>query len=79
MNLTTEADLATQFGISEAKAAELRKKKGWPHVRLTRFDVRYTDAQVEQIVAQQTVTAKKAATVAVAGQTSRSASRSKAS
>lgn len=80
MNLTTEAQLAEQFGIRPEKAAELRKRKSWPHVRLTRFDVRYTDAQIERILEMQTpapVSAVKAA--AVSGQTERSANRGRAS
>lgn len=61
MNLTTEADLAAKFGITPAKAAELRKRRGWPHVRLSRFDVRYTDVHIEQIVASHSVKPSKSA------------------
>ena len=57
MKLTTEAELAADvLRIPAAKAAELRRVKKWPHVRLGRFDVRYTDDQVAQIVAMQTRT-----------------------
>lgn len=76
MRLTSETELADQFGLKADKVAELRKKQQWPHVRLTRFDVRYTDAQIEQIIAMRTVTAPKPGkAVQVAGQTSRSAAR----
>ena len=77
MNLTTDAALAEQFDISIEKLHELRKRHQWPHVRLGRFDIRFTDAQVEQIVALHSAAPKKKATgsVAVAGQTERSASR----
>lgn len=75
MNLTTEADLAEKFDITPAKAAELRKRKRWPHVRVTRFDVRYTDAQIEQIVASLSVTPDRDV-AAGTGLTQRSARRS---
>lgn len=75
MNLTTEADLAAKFDITPEKAAELRKRKGWPHVRLSRFDVRYTDVQIEQIVASHSVTASREVEVASSGLTERSAKR----
>lgn len=82
MSLTTEAQLAADFGIDEARAAELRRKHEWPHVRLGRFDVRYTEAQVEQIIAMQSVTPTKAVASTgskISGQTARSAGRKKAS
>jgi hypothetical protein len=75
MKLTTEAELAEDFGITPERAAELRNKRKWPHVRFGRFDVRYTDAQVEQIVKMQSETPKAVAPAPVAGQTQRSASR----
>lgn len=77
MKLTTEADLAEQFEIEPEKAADLRKRQGWPHVRLTRFDVRYTDAQIEQIIASRSVAGERALEVAAeSGLTQRSARRS---
>ena len=75
MNLTTEADLAAMFEITPEKAAELRKRKGWPHVRVTRFDVRYTAEQIEQIVAAMSVTPSREVEVAKSGLTGRSAAR----
>ncbi|MGZ4518926.1 MAG: hypothetical protein ACXVXP_00340 [Mycobacteriaceae bacterium] len=74
MKLTTEADLAAAFGITPEQAADLRRTKNWPHVRLTRFDVRYTDMQVEQIVASHSVTPKRTP-AEDAGLTKRSAAR----
>ena len=53
--LTTEADLAERFGIGPEEAATLRQKQKWPHVRLSRFKVRYTDEQIEQIIAARSV------------------------
>lgn len=76
MRLTTEADLAAEFGIPAERAAELRRAKKWPHVRLGRFDVRYTDEQVAQIVAMQSVTPKQSVKSRLPGQTPRSARRS---
>lgn len=79
MNLTTPETLAETFGITAEKLHELRKRHHWPHVRLGRFEIRFTDAQVEQIVAMHSEAPKKqAAPLKVAGQTARSASRSKA-
>ena len=73
MRLTTEADLAEDFGLTPEKAAELRRHHQWPHVRLGRFDVRYTDEQVAAIVDMETVKTSAPKPVGLAGQTSRSA------
>lgn len=75
MNLTTEAELADLFGIDAEKAADLRKRQSWPHVRLTRFDVRYTDEQIRQIVAARSVAGERTPGLE-AGLTRRSARRS---
>lgn len=77
MKLIDETDLAQEFGLPVEKVAELRRKHKWPHVRLTRFSVKYTETQVEAILERHTVRPKattETATVAT-GQTSRSASR----
>jgi hypothetical protein len=77
--LLTPAELGEQLGLDEAAVLKLRKRHHWPHVRLTRWDIRFTEAQAEQIVAQHTVTGSTptpAATSKIAGQTSRSARRS---
>lgn len=77
MNLTTAADLAEQFGIPESKFHELRRAKQWPCVRFGRFDIRFTDEQVEQIVAMQSVKPDtRNPRPALPGQTQRSARRS---
>lgn len=76
MKLTTEPELAEQFGLTLKRLRELRRQHNWPHVRLGRFDVRYTDAQVEQIVAMHSEAPKRpASTPRVPGQTTRSAAR----
>jgi hypothetical protein len=77
MNLTTDTDLAAKFGITVEKLHELRKRHNWPHVRLGRFTFRFTDLQIEQIVASQTVTP--AADTSSSGLSRRSASRRRAS
>jgi len=79
MSLITDVQLAEQFGITVPKLHELRKRHHWPHVRLGRFEIRFTDAQVEQIVAMHSEAPKKPdkPSVVVAGQTSRSASRAR--
>lgn len=79
MNLTTDQQLAEEFGVSVERLHELRRRHHWPHVRLGRFDVRFTDAQVEQIVAMhsETATATGGSDLRLAGQTARSAARSR--
>lgn len=79
--LRTDAELAEQFGITTKKLHELRKRNAWPCVKLGRFDVRFTDEQVEQIVAMhsETPTRREQQRVTVPGQTARSAARRRAS
>lgn len=78
MNLITDAELAETMSITVEKLHELRKRHGWPHVRLGRFEIRFTDVQVEQIVAAQTVAPAKGRQDE-AGLTPRSAARRRAS
>lgn len=75
--LTTDAELAERFGIDLEKLHILRRRHGWPCVKLGRFDVRFTDAQVDQILTQMTVEPTKGddERPKVPGQTARSASR----
>ena len=75
--LATESDLAEALGLSVEKIRELRKTRKWPHVRLTRFDVRFTEEHVEQIVAKHTVETRDLGPApTVAGQTAASRRRS---
>lgn len=55
MKLVTEEQLAEDFGITVEKAAELRRKHQWPHLRLGRSEIRYTPDQVAAIIAMHTV------------------------
>lgn len=73
--LLTPADLAAVFNVPAAKVMEWRRTYGWPCVRAGRT-IRFTPAQVEQIIASHSVAkAEGAAAVVVAGQTPRSAAR----
>lgn len=76
--LVTPEDLAEQFGITVEEVHKYRRKKVWPCVKFGRNEVRFTAAQVEQIVAMQTLHATVAPTNTprLAGQTERSARRS---
>lgn len=71
----SEAELGEIFDESERKVADWRRAYGWPHVRIGRT-VRYTQAQVEQILAKHSREAAAPTAVALAGQTKRSARRS---
>lgn len=75
MNLRTEAQLAEELAIPAERAAELRRRNNWPHVRLGRFDVRYTDSQVEQVIASQSVVPKRDSIGPASGQSKRSAAK----
>lgn len=78
-DLLTEAELAVRLRLDdERRVAEMRRRRHWPHVRLTRFDVRYTEAQVEQIIASLEVgQAPAKVTRGQFGQTTASARRSR--
>jgi hypothetical protein len=76
--LITEAEFAERLQLPVEKVAEKRRAKKWPHVRVTRFEVRYTEAQVEQIIASLEVGEAPAKVVRGAfGQTAASAGRSR--
>ena len=77
-DLTTAAELAERWGMSEEQFHEKRRRQGWPHVALGRFNIRFTDAQIEQIIAMRTKAPAKTVGTKVDGQTDRSKSRSRA-
>lgn len=83
MNLLTDAELAERMTLELEKFHQLRKRHGWPCVRLGRFEYRFTEAQVEQIIAMHSEGPKKKAAPAaggvVPGQTAKSAARTKRS
>ena len=73
--LTREPELAARWDMSPEQFRVLRRRHGWAHVKFSRQDIRYTDAQVEHIVRQMTVSGKPAK-ADESGQTSRSVKRS---
>ena len=73
--LTREADLAERWDLTAEQFRILRRRHGWAHVKFSRQDIRYTDAQIEHIVRQMTVIGHHA-TKDESGQTARSAARS---
>jgi hypothetical protein len=78
MKLTKAADLAAEWDMAEDELKRRVRRYGWPVVRLSRTDWRFTDQQVEQIVSMQSRAAskpaKKSATSGT-GQSKRSAAR----
>lgn len=79
MKLITDQELADQFGLeSVEKLHTLRARYHWPCVKLGRQEVRFTEAQVEQIVAMHTNAPTETSTKPLlTGQTSRSANRAR--
>lgn len=77
IQLTKAADLAAKWDMTEDELKRRVRRYGWPVVRLSRTDWRFTDQQLEQIVSMQSRAAKPAAakTSAGTGQSKRSASR----
>ena len=55
MNLVRETDLAARWDLTLEQFRLLRRRHGWAHVKFSRQDIRYTDAQVDHIVDQMTV------------------------
>jgi hypothetical protein len=75
VNLTTDTELADLFGIDIEKLHDLRKSQKWPHVKLGRFEYRFTDDQIAEIVERHSIKPKRLAGVD-SGLTERSARRS---
>jgi hypothetical protein len=64
--LLTDADLARRLALlgdggrpDVEKLHVLRRRYGWPCVKLSRRDVRFTEQQAEQIIASRTVSQRK--------------------
>lgn len=79
MKLTKASALAEKWEITEDELKRRARRYGWPCVRLSRTDIRFTEQQIEQIVAMQSRAAKTKAPKdkqAGTGQSKRSASRS---
>jgi len=76
MKLLTDAELAEAMKIPVEHLHRLRKRYHWPCVRLGRWEYRFTDEQVEQIIAQHTEENRPDAKPVLTGQTAASARRS---
>lgn len=76
--LVKAADLAAEWDMTEAELKRRVRRYGWPVVRLTHTDWRFTEQQIEQIVAMQSRAAapRKAEKKTGTGQSKRSARRS---
>ena len=61
MRLTKAAALAEQWDMDEPELKRRARRYGWPVVKLSRTDWRFTDQQIEQIVAMQSRASKPAA------------------
>lgn len=55
-DLITDVTLAEALGMDLDKFHVMRRRRGWPCVKFGRTVFRFTPAQVEQIIAMQTVT-----------------------
>ena len=55
-DLITDAQLADTLGMELDRFHTMRRRKGWPCVKFGRTTFRFTPAQVEDIIAMQTVT-----------------------
>lgn len=53
MKLHTASDLAAEWDMDVDELKRRVRRYGWPCVRLSRTDWRFTDQQIEQIVAMQ--------------------------
>lgn len=58
MKLTSTATLAAEWDMDEAELKRRVRRYGWPVVKLSRTDWRFTEQQIEQIVAMQSRAAK---------------------
>ncbi|MCW2736112.1 MAG: hypothetical protein JWN97_756 [Nocardioides sp.] len=74
--LTKAADLAAEWDMSEGELKRLVRRNGWPYVRLTRTDWRFTDEQLAQIIRTQTTSARAPEKPSPTGQSKLSRARS---
>lgn len=72
MKLIRESDLADDWNLSIDQFRLLRRRHGWAHVRFSRQDIRYTAAQIEQIVRDMTTSGATRRPTSGSGQTERS-------
>lgn len=76
--LHTPEDVAEMLKLDVETFLALKKRNGWVGVKFGRFNLRFTDAQVADIVAKHTETPQAGIrpTAPLPGQTARSAARS---
>jgi hypothetical protein len=55
IKMYTESEVAESWHLTLEQFRLLRRRHGWSHVKFSRQDIRYTDAQLEQIVRDMTV------------------------
>jgi len=75
LDLTRESDLADRWDLTLDQFRILRRRHGWAHVKFSRQDIRYTEAQVAHIVEQMTVQGQPTKRGEDSGLTARSAKR----
>lgn len=74
-SLITPAELAAILRIDESEIEPLRRRHRWAHVKVGRFNVRFTEEQVALIVASHTQGGATPASVGRSGQSARSKAR----
>lgn len=77
MKLIRSSELAADWDMEESELHRRRRRNGWPCVRLSRSDIRFTEEQIARIVAMQSEEPGARRLTATTGQTARS--RKKAS
>lgn len=76
MKLTTDVELAEMFELTLDEFHVLRRRYQWPCVKLGRNRWRFTDTQVEVIIARHTEAGKTPTKTSTTGQTAASIARS---
>ena len=75
MKLITDVQLADDFGIEVEELHRLRARHHWPFVRFGRYEIRFTEEQVAEIVESRTVRSGASTAPPSNGLTERSAAR----
>lgn len=76
-HLKKAADLAAEWDMTEPELKRRVRRYGWPVVRLTHTDWRFTEQQIEQIVAMMTTPARAPGKPSPAGQSKLSRARNR--
>ncbi|UFN46071.1 hypothetical protein [Nocardioides okcheonensis] len=75
--LTKASDLAAQWDMTESELKRRARRHGWPVVRFSRTDWRFTDQQIKQIVSIMTTQARAPERPSPTGQSKLSRARSR--